>query len=221
LEKDEIPTLPLPQNGGRMFVEPQDWADNAWLGRTRIGNAWGLYAEGFKQAADQLVDDLVEGRTHAPDLIAYPILFLYRQYLELRLKELIIVSGKLLGETYAVPPHHKLMTLWVEVRPRLERVWPGVSAKKYHDAIEERLRQVCRVDPESYAFRYPVDTHGRPSVADPGNISLGHLKDEMAGISTILDGSSFGMNEMADFNLELQSELEDEMAQLYEPHDEW
>jgi len=217
MEGDETPTFPLPRKGGRVFIEPQDWEDNAWLGRTRVVNSWSLYAEGFKRAADQLVEDLLEARAFAPDLLIHPVLFLYRHYLELRLKELIIVSGKLLGETYAVPPQHELMTLWVEVRPRLERVWPGVSAKKYHDAIEERLREVCRVDPGSYAFRYPVDTHGRPSVADPGNISLGHLKDEMAGISTILDGSSFGMNEMADFNAEMQAELENEMMQFCEP----
>jgi hypothetical protein len=217
LEKDEIPALPLPQKGSRMFVEPRDWTDNAWLGRTRIVNAWSLYAEGFKRAADQLVEDLLDGSAHSPDLLIYPILFLYRHYLELRLKELIIASARLLGETPNVPGHHTLTDLWAEVRPRLERIWPGPSARRHHDAIREHLREFCNLDPKSQAFRYPVDTNGVPSVTTDANISLRHLKETIAGISTILDGSSFGMNEMADFNTEMQGELENETTEFCEP----
>ena len=46
-------------------------------------------------------------------MLIYPIVFLYRQYLELRLKEIINEERKLLKKSeYGYPEHHKLDKLW-------------------------------------------------------------------------------------------------------------
>ncbi|MCJ7492585.1 MAG: hypothetical protein MUP15_10635, partial [Dehalococcoidia bacterium] len=152
----------MPKKGARLLGGANDWKQNARLGYLDIEMCWDAYAEGFKTAADQLVQDLLDNRVWPIDVLLYPVAFLYRQYLELRLKELIVVSGRLLGLSREVPIHHDLMSLWKDVRPRLEQIWFSRSNKMDNDAIEDGLHQFCDADPGSYSFRYPVDRHGNP-----------------------------------------------------------
>lgn len=51
------------------------------------GGDWDTYAMGYKRAGDILVQ-YVADNDWDQDFLVYPITFLYRQYLELRLKEL-------------------------------------------------------------------------------------------------------------------------------------
>lgn len=52
-----------------------------------VGN-WNFFANGYKLAADMLIDR-IEGNPPGDCLIA-PVLFLYRHWIELKLKELIV-----------------------------------------------------------------------------------------------------------------------------------
>lgn len=213
----EIPELPLPQKGKKLFAPAPDWQHNACLGWMRESLLWDAQAEGFKLAAFQLVDDVVERRAHPIDVLVYPIVFLFRHYLELRLKELIIVSARLLDKPREVPGHHDLTRLWAVVRPRIERVWPEDSVREQLDAVEETLRGFCDVDPDSQAFRYPVDRAGKLSVTGLDHINVRHLKDVIAGVSSLLDSSSIGMGEYLNAKHEMLAEYRSEMGQFYEP----
>ncbi len=166
---------------------------NACLHVTPEG--WDTYAEGYKRAGDILVQYVVDnGRDQ--DFLVYPVAFLYRQYLELRLKELILVGSRLLGKDADIPMEHDLEKLWRKARLNIEKVWPHSQTTKAHlDAVEERLKELCGVDPGSDAFRYPEDKEGSPTLIRVLNINLKHLKDVIQGISNVLDGSSTGMGE--------------------------
>jgi hypothetical protein len=222
----------LPKKGVKLFSGAKDWQHNACVGYMDIDMSWDAYAEGFKTAADQIVEDILENRVGPIDVLVYPVVFLYRQYLELRLKELIIVGARLHHESADVPIKHDLLKLWALVRPRLEEVWPTESTREYNEAVEEGLRQFCDVDPGSYAFRYPVDNKGVPVLGCIDHINLRQVKDVIAGISTVLDGSSIGMGEYLDakhemlaeyrsetaaLQAEMRAEMDDEMRQFYEP----
>ena len=66
------------------ILTPPDWRMNAcvnWGGGT-------LYSDGYKTAADTLVNQVAADR-YTSDTLVYPIVFCYRQYLELLLKALL------------------------------------------------------------------------------------------------------------------------------------
>ena len=195
-----------------------DWYLNACLHVTP--ETWDTYAEGYKRAGDILVQYVIDNNRDQ-DFLVYPIVYLYRQYLELRLKELIFVGSRLLDQNAKLPTHHDLLRLWRQVRPLIEEVWPNSQTNNYLDAIEDRLEELSSVDPGSYAFRYPQDIQGSPTLVGIRHINLRQLRDVIQGISNVLDGSSIGMGEylkakhemMADYRAEMMAEYRAEMAQ--------
>jgi hypothetical protein len=201
--------FPLPRKGDQLFASGEDWYHNACINYMPLDWQWDSYAEGYKLAADILVGHVMETQADQDDLV-YPIVFLYRQYLELRLKELILVSGRLLDRDQTVPPHHDLLGLWRRVRPNLETVWPQET--EHLDAIEEKIKEFCKADAGSFAFRYPVDRGGKPALPDIHHINLRQLKEVISGVSTILEGSSIGMGEYLDAKNEMLAECRAEMA---------
>lgn len=82
-----------------------------------------LYAAGFREAAHLLAKD---AEKVGVDLLVYPIVFNYRQYFELTLKRLYVECDvfdaisegrRLEGRSY--PQHHRLDTLWGDLKPKL------------------------------------------------------------------------------------------------------
>ena len=95
--------LPWPKPGDRLFISDEpDFLNNAFL-----GSNWIVYADGYMQAADNLVKQLLEDR-HSQDFLVYPIIFLYRHYIELCLKHIILLGNKLLKNEFILPTHHQI-----------------------------------------------------------------------------------------------------------------
>lgn len=172
---------------------------------------WDIYAEGYKKGGDILVQHVIDNNWDQ-DFLVYPIVFLYRQYLELRLKELIHVSSRLLDQNVDIPRDHNLLSLWRKVSPNIEQVWSDSETKKHLEAIEDRLKELCNIDPGSYAFRYPEDTKGTPTLVGMQHINLRRLKDVVQAISNVLDGSSIGMGEYLNAKHEMMAEYRAEMS---------
>lgn len=186
-----------------------DWYLNAWLHIT-----WDTYAHGYKRAADILVQYVIENDWDQ-DFLVYPIVFLYRQYLELRLKELIFASSRLLDQHARIPKEHSLVSLWRKARPNIEEVWPDSQTKGDLDAVEDRLKELCDIDSGSYAFRYPEDVKGAPALTGMQYINLKQLRDVIQGISNVLDGSSTGIGEYLNAKHEMLAEYQAEMRSEY------
>ena len=93
--------------------------------RSRGGSA------GYKDAADALVGALAERK--APlDSVVYPLVFLYRQGLELELKLILPLARRLAGKEASVDIGHKLMPLWSEL------------ADTSNSLILARTTKICR-----------------------------------------------------------------------------
>jgi hypothetical protein len=110
LNSSELTQSPgLPEATDLLFTSQDDWWNNACVNWWRDG--WGVYARGYKEAADLLAQEVQE-RNALQDLVVYPAVFLYRQYLELQIKDLIRVSYMLLDKREDFPLHHRLKDLW-------------------------------------------------------------------------------------------------------------
>jgi len=130
------------------------------------------------------------------DFEALPILFLYRHALELYLKSLL-VFGTGLHEAKGLhrPPidtllkSHRLSDCLPELKKLSNDAGWGWAASdeslnSFKD-LERCVNDLDRVDQLSYAFRYPVDKQGRPSLQN--NLSFS-LPDFCAQMDRVLSG---------------------------------
>jgi hypothetical protein len=186
----------------KAYPDP-DWYLNACLHVTP--ETWDTYAVGYKLAGDILVQYVIDNNREQ-DFLVYPIVFVYRQYLELRLKELIRVSSSLFGQNIPVPTSHNLLSLWRKVCPNIEQVWPGLQTKSHLNDIMDRLKELCSIDIGSYAFRYPEDRRGVPTLVGMRHINLRQLRDVIQGISNVLEGASLEMGEYLHAKHEMMAE---------------
>jgi len=206
---DDITTIfdievPVPTAEGKLLSRSDDLRTNVYL----YAGGWDAYAESYKRAADQLVLDVVEGRLvgSEADFVAIPVISLYRQSLELRLKELATEYG---GVPVSEVITHSLSTVWRHVRPLLEAHF---GASEYDDIIENRVKEWDDLDPGSYAFRYPVKKSGEPFRSTNENVDLLQLREIMAGIASYLDGASTGLYEHRQAQSDMYAEYASQMA---------
>ena len=199
--KLELP--PLPSAEDRLFLTAEDWWNNACL--HFLTDGWSLYSMGYKDAADILVSQ-VEQEKHHQDTLIYPIIFLYRQYLELAIKDLIRDARKLLDINEPFPQTHSIDRLWDICIDLLNQVSPGDS----EDAIRQIKRltdEFCIVDPTATAFRYPEDKKGKPSLQGISSVNLRNVKEVIGKIAVILDGAGAMIKEYQSIKSDMYSGL--------------
>lgn len=199
--KLELPALPCAED--RLFLTAEDWWDNACL--NFLADGWSLYATGYKDAADILVSQVEQEKRHQDTLI-FPIIFLYRQYLELAIKDLIRDARKLLDINEPFPQIHNIDRLWGICSDLLNQVSPGDS----EDAIRQIKRLIdefCIVDPTATAFRYPEDKKGKPSLPGISTVNLRNVKEVIGKIGITLDGAGAVLNEYRSIKNDIYSGL--------------
>lgn len=195
-------SIPWPRKGDELLKGDVDWWNNACL--NFLPDQWDIYADGYKRAADLLVKYVRSARS-GQDALVFPIVFLYRQYIELRLKELIIHGNHLLNIPDEFPKHHKIDQFWRQGRKIMEKMWPNGPAGDL-DAVEECIQQFSQKDPSSMAFRYPTDKAGNQSLPGLKHINLRNLAEVVDRIASLLDGVSMGISEYLDCKGEMEAE---------------
>ncbi len=195
---------PWPQKGDQLFTSGDDWWHNACLNYG--SDDWELYIVGYKKAGDALVEHVGEVR-HGQDYFVFPIIFVYRQYLELRIKKLIRDSKNLLAEPPQFAKTHDLSALWIECRPLLEKLEPKAETDDL-DAVGEAIQQFCELDPSSEAFRYPVTRKDTPSLpSDLRYINLRILSEVMDKMSSFLEAAEMMVLVYLDHKHDMESDF--------------
>ncbi len=156
------------------------------------GGGWGLYAIGYKKAGDVLVEHVAGDRGEA-DALVYPIVFSYRQYLELMLKDVLMEARRYYEIDEPFENDHSLLVHWHPLRELLARRWPERPDEL--DAVEANLQQFDAVDRGSFAFRYATTTKGAPSLPeDMQHINLRNLSEVVARIGTFLEACATALS---------------------------
>lgn len=180
-------------------VDPFGFLDPVRPGERERVTRWGLYAEGFREAADRLVNGIqAHERNTTPGAgLIYPILFCYRHSLELQLKILFFTIEGLSPALPAIADKktdksrkqrqnlHGLKDLWEALQelPQFSDSWATDQERK---AFLKLLLELDGHDCESQAARYPVDTKNRQTLLTLTRIDLNTLKIGVHKISRYL-----------------------------------
>jgi hypothetical protein len=173
-----------PETGDKLFVEPGRVPDEGILtphGWTRLV----LMADGYREAADKLVT-AVAADTVLQSTVVYPIIFLYRHFLELELKYVLATYGSHFDKE-ADWKSHCLRELWQKVRRVIEEVGGGADDGA-NDAVEACILEMAEADPMSSSFRYPFEKDGKPMVLAFEAVDLENLRQTMTKISNFFSG---------------------------------
>lgn len=200
----KLPSMPGPDDS--LFAEQADVRNNALVNWSP--SDWSLYASGYKEAGDALVNK-IENQSSGHDTLVYPILFLYRQYLELHIKLSIRTVKLFLGEGHKIPQGHKIEVLWEVLDGLYQRAFPEQSTEPL-DQTGRLIREFAKVDPYSTAFRYPVDLEGNPSLLGLQAINLRNVRDVIAKMDMLLSGAHDYAYEHLQWKLDMEREFQDD-----------
>ncbi len=188
----------------RMLFKPAQADPGTYLDARRDLVDLLSYADAYHHAGRKLAAAPRQGGL-LRDLEALPILFLYRHALELYLKSLV-VFGTWLHEAKGLHSRpfdtllksHRLAACLPELKRLSEDAGWGwatsdESLRSFTD-LERCVNDLDKVDQLSYAFRYPVDKHGSPSLQNNLPFSLPHFCAEMDHVLSALHEIALGLD---------------------------
>ena len=173
-----------PRQADKAFVASSNPSENANIdesGHSRLA----LMTDGYKRTCDLMVEAAGDDKW-ARDTLVFPIIFNYRHFLEVSLKYLLATYGPAVG----VAPNwrsHDLATLWGSVLEMLDK-YGSADTDEADPVVGEIILEFAKIDPGSYAYRYPVDRHGRLLPVAQTDLHLSTLADVMNGVSGHFDG---------------------------------
>jgi hypothetical protein len=159
-----------------------------------------VFAKGYARAASFLAKHLLE-KPHFSDYEAYPVVFLYRQALELYLKGLyyrarlisFFKDSQRLDCKFVFK--HRLIPLADTFKKICEVLFSSdqallqLASKVYHHAVEFE-----QIDSDSFGYRYPIDTKGNPSTKHHQVVNLLALHNSMKKLLDELGIVDFGFD---------------------------
>ena len=164
------------------------------------------YARPFHDAARELAWRALESRV-ARELDALPIVVLYRHALELSMKAVVLEGNlrlSLFGEglsdrkLWALLKGHRLTPLL----PAIRRVFMSAGWGWYWEdpairtfaRVQRVLRDLERVDPHAFTFRYPTNVRGEASVPHHFEFSLRAFVAVVDPLVEAFDTAAFGLS---------------------------
>jgi hypothetical protein len=185
-----------------IFCADDDWQSNACLNWSH--NPIELYATGYKEAGDRLVEFVLLNKIDL-DLLIYPIVFLYRQYIELRLKEIIIEGRILLDEGNNYPKHHNIWDLWCTANKIAIKVFENENEPPDLNYAEHIVKEFSIVDPDSFSFRYPTTKQGQKTLGGITHINVRRMGMNLQELFKILESLSMGISIYSDWKKDMLS----------------
>ena len=186
MDFEEILSRPFrwPKAGDTLFTSSPRWDRNAHLEQHGHGRLV-MMMSGYKRGADIMVQHAAANRSDQ-DALVFPVIFNYRQYIELSLKYLIASYGRTVG-IEAIWNTHSLTTLWTTFLEVLDG-YGDQDEDGGTTAVDGIVAEFAKVDPNSFSYRYPVDTKGQPIQLAHDRLDLTALADVMNAVDGYFSG---------------------------------
>jgi len=186
-----------PPRKGDLLVRHDEGVADPWS-NSCLNPTWGDpehgYTQGYWLGARLLVRHVIEAQRDQ-DYLAYPIIFLYRHHIELALKNVIRRAPGLIdrpqSESETKPlGTHQLDSLWQDLKQILNAItdpsWGKPDAADI-EGLDDYIRQLCELDPDSFRLRYPRSKKEVPSLVPNMNINLRHFAEMMERLASWLE----------------------------------
>lgn len=177
--------LSWPDKKKSLFATGKDWWHLAQIQITDIDEGFTIYTDAYKDAADSLVEHAKRYKASI-NFLVFPILFLYRHYIELVLKQLIYTASKYLGNTQYSFKSHDLISLWETTKKlifELDKFIDDFNIPKDElTAVENQIKQFDSLDKSSMTFRYPIDKNGNVFKNLSDYINVENVRQIMDGL---------------------------------------
>jgi hypothetical protein len=191
-----------PDNGRTFFHDKGSNDELAWL--QKLFQEFGSYASGYKLGAIKLLDHALE-EPRQRDFLVYPIVFLIRHHIELRLKELIQGLNYCQQQTKDFPTGHNIVNLWNDFKIKYEAVGESIADDSFK-AMDNLINELGNTDPISMSFRYPVDREGN-KIQKLETVNLAELRETFIRVSYMFDGISMQIAHYVDITEGLMGEM--------------
>jgi hypothetical protein len=177
---------PWPDHSAKIFQGGSLWGIHG----LDMLEAWELYAEGYKRAAEQLWKD---PESYCNTYLLFPMAFLYRHYVELRIKHMLFVSLEY-PDLPPMPTHwklnHDLKSTWDLLQARLLAMPIELPEKELRN-VGRLISELHKKDPGSFVFRYPTTRTGDNHLSDPNldlnSVDISGYFESMRQLSEFLD----------------------------------
>ncbi|RTY86175.1 hypothetical protein [Flavobacterium sp. RSP15] len=146
--------MELPNETENLFIEERSLATGSWI--SNPADNFYLYSEGYKLAADLVYNGMINNSKNN-NLLIYPLVFNYRQHIELCLKKLIILGYEKLKIKKDFAEVHNLEKLWFQLKNDILINFNNEIESIYLDNIERLLIEFNTID-NACAFRFPIKT---------------------------------------------------------------
>ncbi len=136
-----------------------------------LGKDWFSFARAYADAGQELrialakecEDDLVRP---SDNLLVLPTIFLYRHFIELALKLILIEADKETPCTVRKKYKHDLAKLWCDCRPVMKSFADSINMfVQRWGLVEQAILEMHDFDEKEIAFRYPTKNLGNVNVS--------------------------------------------------------
>lgn len=183
----------LPKENTKIFIDTGNSDDLVSIGGESMPSQFYYYTVGYLNAANILIDYALSNKSEEElRLCLIPACFLYRQYLELTLKDIYIqytddnedAKKKMLKET-----SHDLKKICKYAKPLIEKASDGLGIKREEFmAVKSYVLQFASEDPSSFKYRYPVSKELELFSSQERKINIRNLKECMNKVEAFLAG---------------------------------
>lgn len=173
--------------------------------RRNPASDFGPYAAAFQRAGFALAQRIADAPADYHDVDAVPVVYLYRQALELYMKG-VIVSGRRLFDLADQPFPHNLRVLdahrLTPLVPLIVSVF-GMAGWQWESeiplfsseaALHDYLASLETVDLNSFSFRYPVDKQGQANLPPRFNFNVLDFAERIALLLEHFDAALMGLD---------------------------
>ncbi len=209
-------SLPWPNEYKGLFIQGGGYYEFAHFGWGGIWQQFYSYCTGYKESADRLIDDAIASQEIARlDTVVFPAFFLYRQFIELSLKQAILEfsRGKYKDIVSTLKNlNHNLDAMWREFKKVLPEA-RNEGERTTLVVVQKYIKEFSKVDKYSFSFRYPITKDMKLIFGKEQRVNLRHVKERMAELEAFFSGANAYMDDLRTHEREMREEFEDEFYQ--------
>ncbi len=197
----------FPKDGDKLFIS--DAHEAKWM-PSGIEDIFKL-SEGYRLSAVSLYNEIKNSEWLNRQYLSSAMLFSFRQFLEVRMKELIYIGKREIFEDPQFKAMHSLEDLFQTfVKEVLPKVDPSYD-KGLANIVNKLIHEFNLVDPQSMSFRYPVDKNMNP-IHSMKNFDIDNFKETMDKLANYFDRQLEIVQMLEDYNTEMKAEMVAEYA---------